>query len=118
MTRREISAVPSFTVPPAMLDAFLHLMAAGEKQGGANAAPSAPRVPAAAAAYFAPTGVASGAVGLSLARQLSVNVRGTSAVSNHVLAVAGARVGVFGLETKSTCGVAGGASAAKVWPGR
>ena len=117
------SAVPAsssngFTVPPAMLDASLHLMAAGEKPGGANAAPSAPRVPAAAAAYFAPMGVASGAAGLALARQLSANVRGTATVSNHVLAVTGARVGVFGLETKSTVGAAGGASAAKVWPGR
>ena len=115
---RAISTVPSFTVPPATLDASLHLMAAGEKQGGANAAASVPRVPAAAATYFAPTAVAAGAGSSALARQLSLNDRGTAAVSNHVLAVAGARVGVFGLETKSTCGAAGGASAAKVWPGR
>ena len=113
------SAVPAssstgFTVPPAMLDSSLHLMAAGQKQGeggGGGAAPSAPRVPAGAGAYFAPVAVAPGAAGIALARQLSVNDRGTAAVSNHVLVLAGARVGVFGMETKSTRSAAGGASA-------
>ena len=104
------SSSSGFTVPPAVLDASLHLMAAGEKQqrssssggsggnggngGNGTGVPSAPRVPAGAGAYFVPTAFPSGGTAAhAIAQQLYVNERGTAAVSEHVLVLRGAKVG-------------------------